>query len=194
MRLKDTASSMLISNPHFGDIQESIERRLIAIIQNDLLITPTSSLAIYSVFSNAAMIHCYGFMRDLALSLPWFNRLSRRIRSTLTHPEVHLSVLKVQYPEMLLWVLMMGGIGGAVAERVWFGGEVADFGMKLGVHGGNEIALMLGDFLWSKLYRSPATIMFWNEVAKRQGFEDAYGVRKPGEGVELAIFNVLPIG
>lgn len=194
MRLKDTAPIVLISNAHFGDIQESVERRLVALTQNKLLTPPCQPLAIFSLFGNAALIHCYGFMRDLALSLPFFNMLARRIRSVLTDPAVDMSVLKIQYPEMLLWVMMMAGIGGAAPDRVWFGGQVAEFGMQLGVHGGNEIAMMLGDFLWSELYRSPATMVFWNEVARKQGFEGAYGVRRPGEGVALAIFNAAPKG
>ena len=192
--LKDEASCLLVAKVDvlpYSDILERLERRLITIVQSKILAIPTQDLAIYTLFSNAAILHIYMFMRDLSRGLPFFHLLSFRIRSTLE--KVSISKLKVQYPEMLLWILMLGGLCGVESsERGWFASLVANFCLELGVHGGNEIAAMLSGFFWSELYRSPMTMGFWADVAKAQGFKGGFGVRKLSDHVSVAIFNAPP--
>lgn len=194
MRLKDITPKKLVGDPNFGDIQESLERRLVALIQH----TPrTEVTTIFEIFGNAALIHCYGFMRDLALTLPFFNLLSLRIYITITSSSTSstanlslFTTLKLQYPELLLWILIIAGIGGAPPQRRWYARAVAEFASELGVKGGDEIASYLEGFLWTELYRTPATVGFWGEVDRGQGARGRYAVKKVGEGVAMAIFNV----
>jgi len=74
-------------------------------------------------------------MRDLALALPFLHILSSRIREILEKAD--FAKLQVQYPEMMLWIMIMGGVGGLeTTERKWFAKLVADFRLALGVcHG-----------------------------------------------------------
>lgn len=69
---------------------------------------------------------------------------------------------------------------------------VADFFLELGVHGGNDIAAILSEFFWSELYRSPMTMGLWTGVAKAQGFEGGFVVRKLSDHASVAIFNAPP--
>jgi hypothetical protein len=191
---KDEASCLPVAQADslpYSDILERLERRLVAIIQAKDLINPVQDLAIYVLFANAAILHIYIFLRDLSRGLAFSHLISFRIRNVLELVDV--SRLKNQYPEMMLWILMMAGLCGAeTSERSWFATLVADFCLELGVHGGNEIAAMLSEFLWTELYRSPMTIGFWNDVAKAQGFEGEYAVRKLSDNVSVAIFNAPP--
>lgn len=174
-----------------NDIVELLERRLIAIIQDESLIYPTPALSIYLLFAYAAIIHSYVFVHDLSRGLPFVNLMSRRIREFLEN--VDISQLTAPYPEMMLWVFIMAGIGGNDASELhWFAKLVAQLCLKLGIHGGAQIASMLEDFIWSKLYRSPMTMMFWNEVARFEGFKGSYEVKKLADHVAVAIFNAPP--
>jgi hypothetical protein len=94
---------------------------------------------------------------------------------------------------MMLWILIMRSLSGSpFSERVWFAERVAQFCFDLGLFGGNQIAAMLGEFLWSELYRSPVTQRFWTEVAKVQGFEEGYDVRRLADHVSVVCFNAPP--
>lgn len=120
----------------YNNILIGFERRLISILRAKELIHPTRELSIYPLFANAAILHIYIFLRDLSKGLPFVHLISPRIRTILE--SIDVSRLKVQYPEMLLWIFMMGGLCGADAsERSWFAAMVAGFCLELGVYGGN---------------------------------------------------------
>lgn len=175
----------------YSDMLDGLEHRLIAIVQTDYSATSSQNLMIYTLFANAAIVHIYMFLRDLSRGLPFFHLLSLRIRKLLGN--VDISKLKTQYPEMMLWILMMGGLCGVeTSDRTWFANLVADFCVELGIYSGNEIATLLSEFFWSELYRSPMTSGFWGDVAKAQGVDGSYDVRKLSDHVSLAIFNVPP--
>jgi hypothetical protein len=99
----------------------------------------------------------------------------------------------MQYPEMMLWVLIMGGLGGiGTPSRGWFANLVAEVCSVSGLRGGNEVAFTLAEFLWSELYRSPVTMGFWNDVAVAQGINEGYEVRRLTDHVAAATFNAPP--
>ena len=65
------------------------------------------------------------FMRDLSKDLTFLHLVSLRVRNNLEM--VNVSKLKIQYPEMMLWILMLGGLCGLPASgRGWFATIVAD--------------------------------------------------------------------
>jgi hypothetical protein len=192
--LKDDASCRLGANLDgiaHDDILELLERRLIAIIQDELMIHPTPELSIYPIFAYAAIIHSYLLVHDLSRGLPFINLMSRRIRDLLE--SIDITQLTVPYPEMMLWVLIMAGIGGNDATELhWFAKLVAELCLTIGIHGGVQIASMLEGFIWSELYRSPMTMTFWNDVARSEGFKGSYEVKKLADHVAVAIFNTPP--
>ena len=118
-------------------------------------------------------MHIYIFMRDLSKDLPFIYLLSSRIRAVLEKDD--MEKLQRQYPEMMLWILIMAGVGGSpFSERDCFAILIVTFCQELGLHGGGQIASMLEDFLWLELYRSPVTGGFWTSVARAQGFKTGY--------------------
>ena len=195
-RLKEVAAFCLtegdiIENVPFTDTADHLERRVVPLTQLEPLSKPNQTCSIYTLFGYAALAHMYLFMRDCSKDLPFSHMLSSRIRMVLE--KVDMQKLENQYPEMMLWILIIGGLSGSpFSERVWFAERVAQFCFELGLFGGNQIAVMLEEFLWSELYRSPVTRRFWTEVAKAQGFEEGYEVRRLADHVSVVCFNAPP--
>jgi hypothetical protein len=195
-RLKEKAAYSLnegedLENIPFTDTADCLERRMIPLIQ--LKPQPESNhkdLSIFKLFGYAAFIHIFIFVRDCSKDLPFSHLLSSRIRNLLGTP--NKKQLETQYPEMMLWIYLMGGLSGSPsAERVWFAEQVAELGLELGISEGDQLASMLEGFLWSELYRSPVTRRFWDEVAKKQAC-DGYEVRRLPDHVSFVAFNAPP--
>ncbi|KAL2072879.1 hypothetical protein VTL71DRAFT_12222 [Oculimacula yallundae] len=146
---------------------ERLERRSLALV----LSTSESAdrnLVIYQLFGNASLIHALLFMRDSPASIPLSRLLSERIRTALD--AIDLQAYLLQYPEMILWILIMGGLGALGTSTLnHFAAILADSCLALGLVGGSEISFMLADFLWFDAYCSPMTMAFWNVVATEQG-------------------------
>ena len=191
--LKEKAAYSLIEgeeidNIPFTDTAEHLERRLVPLTQLEPLSNQTQGCSIYVLFGYAALIHLYLFIRDCSKDLPFSHLLSRRIRTVLER--VDTQHLETQFPEMMLWIFIMGGLSGSPSlERVWFANRTAYFCSELGLCGGDQIKYMLDHFLWSEVYRSPVTERFWTEVAKAQGSVVGYEVHRMVDCVSLVHFN-----
>ncbi|KAH7418610.1 hypothetical protein BKA64DRAFT_205185 [Cadophora sp. MPI-SDFR-AT-0126] len=149
---------------------ERLERRALALIlsASEPPKSSNQSQLIYQLFGNATLIHALLFMRNSPASGPLSRLLSDRIHKTLTTLDLHSYLL--QYPEMLLWILVMGGIGAAdTSVQQNFAAMLAESCLALGLVGISEIALMLEDFLWFEAYCSPSTMALWSAVAVEQG-------------------------
>ncbi|KAH9212873.1 hypothetical protein DL95DRAFT_524810 [Leptodontidium sp. 2 PMI_412] len=145
---------------------ERLERRSLALVLSASE-SPNQSLLIYQLFGNAAMIHALLFMRESPASIPLARLLSERIRKTLD--AVDLQSYLLQYPEMVLWTLIMGGLGAMGTQTQQnFATILAQSCLALGLVGVSEIAFMVEDFLWCDMYCSPTTMAFWNAVAIEQ--------------------------
>jgi hypothetical protein len=188
--LKDAAIhlSRKVEFTSWSDMVERIDRRLFAILQSEAVKSGISKLFIFMIFGNAALMHTYMFMRDLPRGLPFYTLLSSRLRASIE--AVDLTHLHKEYHEMMLWILLMGGLGSTTGPtRRWYAGHLAQACIKAGLQGGNAISYALADFLWSDLYRSPVTVAFWNDVARAQGMESGYEVRKSTDHIPVAVFN-----
>jgi hypothetical protein len=174
----------------YTDKAERLERRVVKLIQSPASESLISS-SIYTLFGNAALLHIYMFMRDIPRGVPFLNLLSNRIRKSLELED--LKKLEFQYPEMALWILMLGGLGGIGTEnRAWFAGRLAGACQALGIRGSEELAFALKDLLWSELYLSPMTGGFWGDVGVIQGLEAGYVVRGLSDCMATAPFRMSP--
>lgn len=151
---------------------ERLERRALALILSaSEAPDQDQSLQIYQLFGNASLIHALLFMRNSPASIPLSRLLSDRIQKLLTTIDIQTYLL--QYPEMLLWILIMGGFGAAsTSTQQVFATILAESCLALGLVGIGEIALTLEDFLWNEAYCSPTTLAFWSAVAAEQGVEE----------------------
>jgi hypothetical protein len=192
--LKDVVSCSQEYNEQmlsYSDMLERVERQVVNIVQSEPILSSSENLLIYRLFGNAALLHIYMFMRDLPRGLPFFHMLSNRIRQLLE--VVDIERLQMQYPEMVLWILIMGGLGGnGTPNRSWFASELAEACEASGVRGGNEVAFTLAEFIWTELYRSPVTMGFWNDVTIAQGIGWGYEVRRLTDHVSAQTFNAPP--
>jgi len=191
-RLKDETSLTRVRKDEFKthmDILEILERRLVKLIQEPCLKSPTQELAIYKLFGYASLQHSLAFLHD-QIGLPLLRLQSDRMREVLEM--VDAPSLTKQYPEMILWVLVMGGIGGfGSSGQIWWANQVASLCVSLKIRGGVEISAILREFLWTELYQSPAIEKFWTHVAEAQGIVGGYEIRRLGDDVSLGMFNVI---
>jgi hypothetical protein len=164
---------------------------VVALLLSEVVRSGKPKLSIFKLFANAVIFHINMFMRDLPRGLPFYNLLSDRLRVNLE--AVDLVYLHKEYPEMILWILLMGGLGSSgTPNRQWYANLFAEICISSGLRGGNAISHALAGFLWTELYRTPVTIGFWNDVARAQGIEGGYDVRTLTAHVSVAVFNAPP--
>jgi hypothetical protein len=164
---------------------ESLERHCLSIIQSPLLNLsfPSPVHSIYPLFGNAALIHIMIFMRESPRRLPFARILSNRIRQCLE--EVDLRVFQIQYPELLMWVCIMGGIGGVGTEnQIWFAGLLAKAASGAGIVGLGGVKMVVGEWLWTRLYVDELSEGFWADFDVAQGMEEV-GEVEDGDAEEM---------
>jgi hypothetical protein len=190
MGLKEAALHLTrkVEFASWSDMVERLKRRVVALLQSEVVKSGDPKLSIFVLFGNAAIFHISMFMRDLPRGVPLYKLLSSRLRASIEAAD--LAYLHQQYPEMMLWILLIGGLGSTgTPNRGWYAGLLAQTCIALGLQGGNAIAYALTEFLWSELYRSPMTIGFWNDVARAQGTEGGYDVKMLTDHISVAVFN-----
>lgn len=169
---------------------EHLERRALSIIQSPAVHLFSSELAVFPLFGNAALIHIIIFMRESPRRLPFARILSNRIRDCLQTIDLHL--FQIQYPELMLWVLVMGGLGGAGTEnQSWFAGLLAEAARVAGVCGRREVEMCVGEWLWTRLYADEVSAGFWGDFAVCQGVEGDVDVFRSGNAAEDAPFEFV---
>jgi hypothetical protein len=175
----------------WSDMVERLERRVNALLQSEVLKSRNPKFSIFVLFGNAAIFHIYMFMRDLPRGLPFYHFISGRLRASIEAAD--LEYLHKECPEMMLWILLMGGLGSTgTPNRSWYADLLAKACIAAGLRGGNAIAYALAEFLWSELYRSPVTMGFWNDVAGAQGVDKGYDVKRLTDHISVATFNAPP--
>jgi hypothetical protein len=135
--------------------------RLIALIQFD---AQSQNSLVFRLFGNAAVAHIFMFTYNLPPRSDTHVWMSTRIRANLEMIDVQ--VFQNAYPEMMLWVIMIGGLGSIGTEdQVWYIRLLAQFCCATGIAGMDEIALSLTEFVWSEFYQSPIFDEFWKDYA-----------------------------
>jgi hypothetical protein len=161
----------------YSNTLEYLERQVVVIVQSEHLTFLNRNTSILHLFANVAVLHIYIFMRDLPRGLPFRWLIADQLRNELECLDIE--TLLVPYPEMVLWILIIGGVGAiGASNKEWFANALAEACQALELRGGSEISFTLKEFFWSGLYRSPVTTPFWNDVAQAQGMVRGYEVRR----------------
>jgi hypothetical protein len=138
--------------------------RLANIVQYDIPYSPNQNALIFRLFGNAALAHIVMFMRDAPMHHSFCELLSSRIRATLEI--IDIPSFQLQYPEMMLWILLMGGFGSVGTENQWwFAKLVAEACLAQGIARKTEIAFFLTEFFWTDLYLYPMHTEFWDDIS-----------------------------
>ena len=158
----------------YSDMVERLERRTVDILQSAALAISDSDTAILVLFANAILLHIYMFMREMPLGISFLTTLSQRIRRVLSSLNVSgLENIQIMYPEMCLWLYVMGGIGGlATDERVYFAALARRLCVSMALRseekGSNvdvdDIERYLREWLWCEEYKGVSTAAFWAEI------------------------------
>ena len=172
----------------YSDVLNYLERKTILITLSEEYSRTDSNTAIFYLFSNALMLHTIIFLRDQTRGIPILYLLCSRMRNVLE--SLDMRSLQFQYPEMMLWILVIGGLGAAKRDdRQWYAAHLADACNASGLKGGDELAVALRDFMWIEMYRAPVFAVFWQEVARSQGVRRGYGTRKLKDSIAMCLFN-----
>ncbi|PVH85817.1 hypothetical protein DL98DRAFT_568113 [Cadophora sp. DSE1049] len=155
----------------YSDMVERLERQAVVILQSATLISSNPDTAILVLWANATLLHIYMFMREMPLGISFLGTLSQRIRGALSSLRASdLGNVQTLYPEMCLWVYVMGGIGGiATDERMYFAGLTRTLCEVTRFRGGdvsvdvNDVEEYLAEWLWCEAYKGVSTEGFWVE-------------------------------
>jgi hypothetical protein len=67
---------------------------------------------------------------------------------------------------MMLWILLMGGLGSIGTDNQWWYAKlVAESCIATGIAKTTEIAFFLTEFFWTDLYLCPIYTEFWDDIA-----------------------------
>lgn len=139
----------------------SLERRLMKLIRPNSF-DPENSV-IYQLFGLAGLNYIILFIRPLLLRSQISKVLSVRLREVIKSIDIH--VLHVQYQDMILWILVLGGLGAVgTSEQPYFANLLAQVCLASGICSKVEVSSILKDFLWTEQYFGPDYVEFWNEV------------------------------
>ncbi|KAH6712475.1 hypothetical protein BKA61DRAFT_736866 [Leptodontidium sp. MPI-SDFR-AT-0119] len=148
---------------------DQLMHRLIALVQHKI---PKSNqnAVIYSLFGNAALAHIVMFTRNATPRVGVPILMSTRIRTSLDI--INLRSFQIAYPEMMLWIIMMGGLASiGTPDQGWFIKLLEESCRAAGIAGTAELALSLTEFLWSEFYLGPIFEDFWDDVFLAQAVE-----------------------
>jgi hypothetical protein len=80
---------------------------------------------------------------------------------------------------MLLWIIMMGGLGSiGTEEQEWFSELLAELCFATDIVGTAELAMFLKEFLWSDFYLDHSFKEFWDAVAVALEVEAGLGTEQ----------------
>jgi hypothetical protein len=166
---------------------ERLERRISKLLRSERLDLLNENSLIYKLFGSASLIHITTILRQnpYPLSmLPFCNSMSIQIRKLLETTNLH--ALQIKYPEMILWILMLGGIGGVnTPNQAWCANRLVDACLVSGVRTKAEVALSLTEFLWTDQFLGPFSMGFWNKFGAAQDARDRD--RNHGHGRNLIL-------
>lgn len=162
---------------------------LVRIVHQDIPTSSNQNALIFRLFGNAALAHVVMFMREIYERHFFSELLSSRIRTNVE--DIDMPSFQLQYPEMMLWILIMGGFGsiGSIGtdNQWWFAKVVAEACLAQGIARTNEIAFFLSEFFWTDLYHLPIYTEFWDDVATAMK-----GGNKPVRVVDLTASESPP--
>jgi hypothetical protein len=165
-----SSQEMRIRKEEFELHVDQLTHRLINIVQYKFPKSPNQNALIFGLFGYAALAHVMTFICNPARRGAVLQLISTRIRATLEVIDVRS--FQVAYPEMMLWIIMVGGLASTWTDNQrWFAELLSESCLAAGISKMTELALFLSEFLWSDSYLGPACKEFWDDVAVAQAMK-----------------------
>lgn len=164
------SQKMGITEAEFQSLQSYCTQliyRLIALVQYKIPNSRNQNALVYRMFGNAAVAHILMFTYNLPPRTDTHVLMSTRIRTNLEM--INIQAFQIAYPEMMLWIIMIGGLGSLGTEdQGWFIKLLAESCRVAGIAETAELAVFLTEFLWSEFYLGPIFNEFWDDFAVAQ--------------------------
>lgn len=106
------------------------------------------------LFCHATLIYTYSILQQLAPCVPVYAQLSERLETVMDIPDSQLNILLGTFPDLMLWVLFLGGKAspatmlGASSRKVWFAKTAARILRVRKVEEREGIEVASQAFLW----------------------------------------------
>jgi hypothetical protein len=157
-------TKMAITKEEFESYADMLMHRLIHIVQYKVSEFPNQNALIFGLFGHAALAHVTTFIGNPARRGSVLELMSTRIRASLE--VIDVQSFQVAYPEMMLWIIMVGGLASTGTENQgWFAEFFSESCLAVGINRITELALFLSEFLWSDSYIGPVCKEFWDDFA-----------------------------
>ena len=165
-----SSQKMGITKEEFESYTDQLMHQLINIVQYKVPESPNQNALIFGLFGHAALAHVTTFICNPARRGSVLELMSTRIRASLEVIDVRS--FQVAYPEMMLWIIMVGGLAGTGTDNQgWFAELLSESCLAAGINRMAELALFLSEFLWSGSYLGPVCKEFWDDVAAAQAIK-----------------------
>ena len=158
------SQKMGITKEEFESYADQLMYRLIHIVQYKVPGSPNQNALIFGLFGHAGLAHVTTFVCNPARRGSVLELMSTRIRASLEI--IDIRSFQVAYPEMMLWIIMVGGLASTGTENQgWFAEIFSESCHAAGINRMSELALFLSEFLWSESYIGPVCKEFWDDVS-----------------------------
>lgn len=162
-----SSQKMRITKDEFGLYSDQLMYRLINIIQYEVPRSPNKNPLIFKLFGYAALAHVSTFLCNPARRGSVLELMSTRIRESLE--AIDIRRFQVAYPEMMLWIIMIGGLAATGLDaQGWFAELLSELCIAAGIKKKTELALFLSEFLWNDSYIGPLCKVFWDDFSAAQ--------------------------
>jgi len=142
-----------------------LKYRLIALAQYKIPEVSNQNSLIYCLFAYAGFGHILMFTCNAKVPAGGPISTSTRIKAILER--INIPSFQIAYPEMMLWVIIVGGIASMGSENcAWFIKLLAESCHVAGIAGTDELVDFLAEFLWSDFYLGTVCNEFWVDVTK----------------------------
>jgi hypothetical protein len=131
----------------YSDRTEALERVLVPLwyVKN----RECKCAGLFRMFAWASLIYLYADLRDAPKGMSLYRRLAERIREEIdTCGE--LDVILEVFPDLMLWILFLGGRGASIEDKVYFAKAAAKILAIQGVVEEMDIKIAAHAFLWPK--------------------------------------------
>ncbi|KFY02862.1 hypothetical protein O988_01861 [Pseudogymnoascus sp. VKM F-3808] len=124
--LKATANSTDSTSSHglqFSDRCELLEREVQQLLHSSLRESGPeidNHNLIFTFFARASLLYIYSALRDLLMNVKMFQEVGNQLQDSLDMNDSDLDIFLGTFPDLMLWVLFLGGSVVDFPQKIWF--------------------------------------------------------------------------
>ena len=146
----------------FSDRVEVLERAAYPLWDSDM---KDPSTLVFRLFGSATLIYIYTVLRELPPELRIMKLVAMRMKDQMERAQ-NLNVLLATFPELMLWILFLGGQVAETARKPFFARQASKILLMKRMEDQQQILKASQDFLWPERHPIEA------EEKRVEDFED----------------------